>query len=295
MASFIEKQIIKIAKKAMGKKLKFEEIPNIPKDDLIENNNVPYSTRDGGNLFMDIIKPNTNDKLPIIIYIHGGGLFTGQKETSTSFCRLLAKKGFVVFSLEYRLVPNVKVYDQINDIFSGMDFVKTKLSEYNADEERIYMASESAGSFLSLYVTAINNSRILQNAFNCIPSDITIRAQGLLSGMFYTKKKDEIGIFLSLPFYGNDSRNKDVFKYLNPEHEEIIGNIPPSYLVTSKNDFIENYTLEFSKRLTEKGTEHKLTQMGDDEKLIHAFPVLKPNYKESQFVIDEMIDWFNEH
>ena len=100
MASFIEKQIIKIAKKAMGKKLKFEEIPNIPKDDLIENNNVPYSTRDGSNLFMDIIKPNTNDKLPIIIYIHGGGLFTGQKETSTSFCRVLAKKGFVVFSLE---------------------------------------------------------------------------------------------------------------------------------------------------------------------------------------------------
>lgn len=295
MANFIEKQIIDIAKKSMGKKLKFEKISEIPKDDLIEFNNVAYSTRDGHTLFMDIIKQNVDDKLPVIVYIHGGGLFTGQKETSTSFCRLLAKKGFVVFSLEYRLVPNVKVYDQINDIFSGMDFVANKLQDYNGDENRIYMASESAGSFLSLYVTAINNSLVLQDAFDCVPSKLNIKAQGLLSGMFYTKKKDEIGIFLSLPFYGSGARIKKVSKYLNPEHEEIIHNIPPSYLVTSKHDFIENYTLEFVKKLNEKGVEHKLTQMGDDEKLIHAFPVLKPEYKESQFVIDEMIDWFNAH
>ena len=35
--------------------------------------------------------------------------------------------------------------------------------------------------------------------------------------------------------------------------------------------------------------------MGSDPKLIHAFPVLRPDLPESEKVIDEIVDWFKKH
>ena len=47
--------------------------------------------------------------------------------------------------------------------------------------------------------------------------------------------------------------------------------------------------------LGNKGIEHKLRHMGSDPKLIHAFPVLRPDLPESERVIDEIIGWFKAH
>ncbi|MBE5902097.1 MAG: hypothetical protein E7280_09345 [Lachnospiraceae bacterium] len=64
--------------------------------------------------------------------------------------------------------------------------------------------------------------------------------------MFYTTRKDSLGRFLSRSFYGNDERSKAMAEYTNPEHPEIIYNIPPCYLITSKADMLERYTLDFA-------------------------------------------------
>ena len=44
-----------------------------------------------------------------------------------------------------------------------------------------------------------------------------------------------------------------------------------------------------------KGVEHKLRHMGSDPKLIHAFPVPRPDLPESERVVDEIVGWFREH
>ena len=41
-----------------------------------------------------------------------------------------------------------------------------------------------------------------------------------------------------------------------------------------------------------KGVEHFLGHMGSDPKLIHAFPVLRPDLPESERVINEITGWF---
>ena len=84
-------------------------------------------------------------------------------------------------------------------------------------------------------------------------------------------------------------------KFTNPENPEIINNIPPCYLVTSKADMLERYTLDFAGELGNKGKEHFLRHMGSDPKLIHAFPVLRPDLSESERVIDEIVAWFAQH
>ena len=294
---FIENAVISITKLKMKKSFNMGEVKEVSSEGLKEYRDVPYSNRSGKELLMDIFEPIAKEgtELPVIVNIHGGGLIGGSKNLSVGFCRRLAKKGYLVFSLEYRLIPDVRVYEQFDDVCAGMDCIGRKLVEFDVDFTRIYMVAESAGAYLAAYVAAMKRSEALQDAIGYKPTNMVFRAMGLISGMFYTTRKDMLGRFLSGSIYGKDARSIAMAEYTNPEHPEIIHNIPPCYLITSKADMLERYTLDFAGELGNKGVEHHLRHMGSDPKLLHAFPVLNPNLPESERVIDEIVGWFEAH
>ena len=293
----IEKVIISATKIKMRNAFHTGEAAEISSEGIKEYLNVPYVNHSGKELLMDIFEPIVEDgtELPVIVNIHGGGLIGGSKNLSVGFCRQLAKRGYLVFSLEYRLIPEVRVYEQFDDVCAGMDCIGRKLVDFNVDFTRIYMVAESAGAYLATYVAAMKHSEALQNAIGYKPTKMVFKAMGLISGMFYTTRNDMLGRFLSDSIYGKDARSKEMIKYTNPEHPEIIYNIPPCYLITSKADMLERYTLDFAGELGNKGVEHHLRHMGSDPKLLHAFPVLNPGLPESERVIDEIVDWFKKH
>ena len=294
---FVNRVKKKSTKWVMKHVLKMGWATEIEVDGLIEYKDVPYMNRSGKELKMDIFKPDVDDSidLPVIVNVHGGGLVAGNKRNSEGFCKLMAKHGYLVFSLEYRLAPAVHVYEQLDDVCAGMDCVGRKLVDFNVDLQRIYMASESAGSLLSLYVCAMKKSKALQEAIDYEPTRMFFKAIGLVSGMFYTKRMDPIGMFLSRTFYGKGEKSSAIKPYTNPENPEIIRNLPPCYLVTSKADFLEKYTLDYARALEKNGIEYRLREMGDDDRLVHAFPVMRPDYPESEQVVSEIIAWFEEH
>ena len=295
--SKFENAVLTLIKHKLNRSLNLDDVREISPDGLKEYMDIPYNNRSGKRLLMDIFEPIVDKgmELPVIVNIHGGGLIDGNKKFSVGFCRQLAKRGYLVFSLEYRLIPDVRVYEQFDDVCAGMDCVGRKLVDFDVDLTRIYLVAESAGAYLATYVAAMKKSKVLQKAIGYAPSNMRFKALGLISGMFYTTRKDQVGRFLSRSFYGNDQRSKRMAKYTNPEHSEIIYNIPPCYLVTSKADMLERYTLDFAGELGNKGVEHYLRHMGSDPKLIHAFPVLRPDLPESERVINEIVKWFEQH
>lgn len=295
--NIFEKITIEVVKAKMTKAFKLDEMEPVEVEGVSEYLNIPYKNRSGKTLMMDIFKPDVPEgtELPVIVNVHGGGLISGSKDVSVGFCKLLAKKGYLVFSLEYRLIPDVKVYEQFDDVCAGMDCVGRKLVDFDVDLRRVFMVAESAGAYLALYVTAMTKSKALQEAIGYEATKLRFKALGLISGMFYTRRKDSLGIFLSKSFYGNDEKSHKIARYTNPEDPEIIYNIPPVYLVTSKADMLERYTLDFAGELGNKGIEHKLRHMGSYERLLHAFPVIRPDLPDSARVIDEISDWFEAH
>ena len=294
---FVENAIIALTKKKLSKALDLNNVVEISSEGLKEFRDISYKNRSEKELKMDIFQPVVDKPtdLPVIINIHGGGLIDGNKNLSVGFCRQLAKRGYLVFSLEYRLIPAVREYEQFDDVCAGMDCIGSKLVDFDVDFTRIYLVAESAGAYLATYVAAMKKSKALQEAIGYEPTRMVFNAMGLISGMFYTTRKDSLGRFLSRSIYGKDQRSLEMAKYTNPEHPEIIYNIPPCFLVTSKADMLERYTLDFAGELGNKGVEHFLRHMGSDSKLIHAFPVLRPDLPESERVINEIIDWFKAH
>lgn len=115
---------------------------------------------------MDVFRPKNREgeTLPVIINVHGGGLLLGSKEFNRYYCARLCELGYVVFSIEYRLVPDCQVYDQFTDVADAMTHIFQSLSKFQGDSEQIYGVADSGGAYLLTYVTAMTGCRPLAKA-----------------------------------------------------------------------------------------------------------------------------------
>lgn len=258
-------------------------------DDVEETLNIAYVNREETALAMDIFEPKVpkGTELPVIVIIHGGGLFMGDRGLERPYSRLLAHKGYLVFSLEYRLAPRATIGQQLDDVCAGMDLVGQKLVDYDVDFSRMFLMADSAGAYLACYVTAMHESEKLQNIIGYKPSRMVYAAVGFMSGMFYTNK------MLADQIFGDKRDDEKFLKYMNPEHPEIVGNLPPAFLLTSCGDSFNNYSLKFNKALKKAGRVSKLLYFGDED-LQHVFTITNPEHPRSIEATDKMLAWFEE-
>lgn len=254
--------------------------------------NVSYQKTNPPALPMDIYRPAGNRKiLPVVINVHGGGLVMGNKEFNWFFCAELCQLGFLVFAVEYQLVPEVQVYQQFADVNSALDVVSNLIPLYGGDSNHLYMVGDSAGAYLAIYTAAMQRSSVLAETAGVKTGGLPIKALGLISGMFYTRKIDSIGLFLPKLLYGRDYKKHPFLPYINPEHPEIVKNLPPSYLITSRNDHLRRYTTDFAKALKKQKVPYQLADYPANKKLTHAFSVFEPQMEESREAIKEMADF----
>ena len=266
-------------------------------ENIEESLNIPYINREGIPLAMDIFKPAGPEyegkELPVIVSIHGGGLVTGDRKISRNISREFASRGYLVFAIEYRLAPRATVCEQFDDVCAGMDFVGRKLLRYDVDFSRIFMIADSAGALLAIYTASMKKSKKLQEAIGYEPSRVVFKALGLSCGMYYTNRNDILGQMLSEQFYGDKLDDENFLQYMNPEHPEIVNNLPPTFLVTSRGDFLNNYTVMYEKVLNKAGNKTKMLYYPGKD-LIHTFNFSRPWLPESKDANDKMLAFFEE-
>ena len=238
---------------------------------------------------MDVYRPKAfRGKLPVIVNLHGGGLVLCTKEVNRPFCAELAQRGFLVFCVDYPLVPDVTVPEMLGDVCTGLDRVSELLDQYGGDPGQVFLTGDSAGAFLSVYAVAAQRSETIAQAAGVKPSGLKIKGLGLISGMFHTAEWDETGFFLRKDFYGKHWRRHPLLPYLKPENREVASLMPPVFLVTGKADKLRGSTIRFCKGLQKCGIEYRLMDYPWDPELGHDFAVMYPRKEESREILDEM-------
>ena len=96
--------------------------------------------------------PSLPDDAPILFYVHGGGFRILSKDTHWLMAVAYAQRGYVVFSINYRLAPRHPFPAAIEDVCDALRWVHAHGQEYGGDPDRIVVAGESAGGNL---VTAL--------------------------------------------------------------------------------------------------------------------------------------------
>lgn len=285
----------KTAAKRLGDPRDREEAKYPVPDDLIEEFNVPFSGRDGNGLTMDIyrLKETDEDKLPVIVIVHGGGLFAGHPIMERGAAEMFARLGYLVFVPSYRLLTEADACGEISDVCAALDFAGEELVRRGGDPERVFAVAESAGAFLTEYAVAMQRSGKLREVTGCEPSATEIRAIAFVSGMFYTTRKDLLGLVYPEEIYGERRKDKEFMDYMDPENKEVITNLPPSILTTSKNDFIRGYTIKYAEALGRNGIINRLVYYAEwNKKLVHAFVTIYPELPESKDAADKIDAWF---
>lgn len=245
---------------------------------------------------LDVFRPSESpDKeLPIIFNVHGGGLIMGCKEFNRYFCARLCKLGYVVFSIEYCLVPEYTFYHQCTDFFQALRYVQDYGNLYYGKTDEIYGVGDSGGAMLLTYCAAMQNNAEMAAAAQVSVCPAPLQALGLISGMFYTNRFDQIGLSLPKYLYGTDYKHSDFAPYVNPTYQKLVQALPPCLLVTSKNDNLHHYTTKFEKALTKYNMPHRLLDFPKNKQLTHAFSVFEPFLPESTQTIQAIAEYFAE-
>ncbi len=97
---------------------------------------------------LDIYYPETDKGFATLVWFHGGGLETGNKDLLDGFRR----QGFAVVSVNYRLFPQCKCPDYIDDAAMAVAWTFENIGKYGGDKNQIYVSGHSAGGYLTLMV-----------------------------------------------------------------------------------------------------------------------------------------------
>lgn len=122
--------------------------------DVAVTRDLPFTVR-GATLRLDRYDPPGSGALrPAVVVVHGGswrGGDKGQSLTSTTeWSRTLAGHGFVVYDIQYRLVPDVRHPVPFEDVRCALAHVRASSAADGVDPERVVLLGRSAGAHLAL-------------------------------------------------------------------------------------------------------------------------------------------------
>ncbi|NLH47084.1 MAG: alpha/beta hydrolase [Myxococcales bacterium] len=100
---------------------------------------------------LDLIVPVDGENKPSVIVLHGGGWTSGDRKVDCvqEVAEWLAVRGIIGVPLDFRLVPEVSLVDQIRDVAAGVAWLSQHIAEYGGDPQRIYLLGHSAGAHIS--------------------------------------------------------------------------------------------------------------------------------------------------
>ena len=111
--------------------------------------NITYVEREGGPLKADIYLPPGPGPFPGVILIHGGGWAGGNKSDMGWHARHLARGGYAVMAVQYRLAPQHQFPAQIVDCQEAVRWFRRRAADYQLDPARLASFGYSAGGHLA--------------------------------------------------------------------------------------------------------------------------------------------------
>ncbi|HUG22211.1 alpha/beta hydrolase [Piscinibacter sp.] len=135
------------------------EVLEVPRAALprVEDFRIPAA--DGTPLPARLYAPAVR-RLPVLLYLHGGGFVIGNLETHDSLCRQLAlRSGAAVVALDYRMGPEHRFPTAVDDAWAAMRWLAEQGDRIGLDGSRLAVGGDSAGGTLAA-VAAIHARNI---------------------------------------------------------------------------------------------------------------------------------------
>jgi predicted peptidase len=143
------------------------------------------------NLFLP--EKKSAEKIPLVLYVHGGGFSIGDRKYGDPFCKYLAQNGYASATISYTLYMKGKKFScdgvlpekvkafqyAVNDLWLATSFLIANSDKYNIDTSKIFISGSSAGGETVLHAAYWNREIMKLYDINLPPS---FKYAGLISG-----------------------------------------------------------------------------------------------------------------
>ena len=209
---------------------------------------VEYGTANGKRLLLDAYVPAGGGRRPAVVMIHGGGWRVGDKASWRPEAERLAARGWVAFSINYRLDERVVFPAEIDDVQAAVSWVRANAREYGVDPDRIAAIGDSAGGHLTAMLATLGDgrSRIRVGAAWSPPVDFTALAGSRGDGW-------------AAPLFGcTRSTCPDLLAQSSPVNH-VDSSDAPLYLANSTEELVPlSQAQAMAEKLKAAGVEHRL-------------------------------------
>jgi len=220
------------------------------------------NTDTSGEVDVRFIRPknSTNEILPLILYLHGGGWIMGDKDTHDMLVRHLSVcTNSVVAFVNYSRSPEAVYPTAIEEIYGVLQYLYDNAKDFNINPDKIVIAGDSAGANMA--------------AVTCIKSKIEHGPKILYQVLLYpvtdakmnTESYDEFknGPWLSKKamewFWDAYVPEKEMRKdySVSPINADIadLEELPPALIITAENDVLRDEGEAYARKLDSAGVE----------------------------------------
>ncbi|WP_431808172.1 alpha/beta hydrolase [Lysinibacillus sphaericus] len=234
----------------------------------IENKKI--SVRDGQEINIRIYIPEQAEKLPVIIYYHGGGWVFGNLESADAGCRLLADKAHaIVVSIDYRLAPEYPFPIPLHDAYDGLLWVFDNIATFGGDNSQLSVAGDSAGGNLATVVSYLaatfNGPKITAQAliYPVVNLDFTTASYNAYGEHFGLDKQ-------GMQWFAGQYTETNYFTnpLVSPLHIENLSVLPKTIIIAAEADVLYDEGLAYAQKLARAGVYVEHIPMAG---LIHSY------------------------
>jgi acetyl esterase/lipase len=216
------------------------------------------TTESDGGVSMTMLRPRgAVGNLPVLYWMHGGGLVIGNRFMDDSrlgeWCRLLS---CVCVSVEYRLAPEAPYPAAIDDCDEGLSYLFDHAAELRLDTRRIGIGGRSAGGGLAAALALRWRNR----------ADHRLAFQYLEYPMLDDRMHTPSSRLNGLPVWSRESNAFGWRAYLGdgcgtdhvpsdaaPARAAELAGLPPTFMSVGTADCLRDETIEFAARLCRAG------------------------------------------
>lgn len=119
--------------------------------DIEARPNLVYHSAGGQDLKLDLFLPNDRSRpVPLLVFIHGGGWISGNKEFATLRLLPFLRLGWAAATVQYRLAGTAPAPAAVEDVRCALRWLQGRSGELRLDPKRLVVAGGSAGGHLAL-------------------------------------------------------------------------------------------------------------------------------------------------
>ncbi|HSF19413.1 MAG TPA: alpha/beta hydrolase [Vicinamibacteria bacterium] len=216
-------------------------------------------TADGYTIELDIVRPEgVQGKLPVFIFIHGGGWVLGDYPTHKRMVRdLVVLTGFSGVFVNYTRTPDAKYPQAVNEIFAATKWVAQHGDEIKVDGKNMAVVGNSVGGNM----TAVMALKAKENGGPKIK--LQIMMWPIVDANFETESHKQFGEkrFLTTPLmkwmydlYTTDpEQRKEIYASPLQATLEQLRGLPPALIQVAESDILRDEGEAYGRKLDAAG------------------------------------------